>query len=83
MMALRGMPSKAASSGSCTMTRPPFSFTAFNPRLPSVPVPERIAQMARSPHSSANERRKKSKGMRAPWRSRGLESRRVPSSIAK
>ena len=31
MMALRGMPSKAASSGSCTMTRPPFSFTAFNP----------------------------------------------------
>ena len=69
MIALRGMPSYSASSGSCAMTSPPFSLTAFSPRLPSPPVPERITQIARSPSSSANERRKKSNGRRAPWRS--------------
>ena len=35
------------------MTSPPFSLTAFSPRLPSPPVPERITQIARSPSSSA------------------------------
>jgi hypothetical protein len=39
---------------------PAFSLTAFSPRLPSPSVPERIKQIARSPSSSANERRKKS-----------------------
>ena len=47
MIALRGMPSYSASSGSCAMTSPPFSLTAFSPRLPSAPVPERITQIAR------------------------------------
>jgi len=65
-IAFLGIPSKAASSGSCAMTRPPFSLMAFRPRLPSAPVPERITQMASSPYSSANERSKKSKGKRAP-----------------
>ena len=66
MIALRGMPSYSASLGSCAMTSPPFSLTAFSPRLPSLPVPERITQIARSPSSSASERRKKSNGRRAP-----------------
>ena len=65
------------------MTSPAFSLIAFSPTLPSAPVPERITQMARSPSSSANERRKKSIGMRAPWRSRGFESRSAPSRIAR
>ncbi len=30
------------------MTRPPFSFTAFSPRVPSAPVPERITATARA-----------------------------------
>src|SRR6266481_403421 len=33
------------------MTSLPFSLTAFSPRLPSPPVPERTAQIARSPNS--------------------------------
>ena len=53
------------------MTSPPFSLTAFSPRLPSLPVPERITQIARSPSSSANERRKKSirqaRAVTLPW----------------
>jgi hypothetical protein len=43
------------------MTSPPFALTAFTPRLPSAPVPERIAHTARSPNSSAKELRKKSR----------------------
>ena len=48
------------------MTIPSFSFTAFSPRLPSAPLPERITQMARAPHSAASECNKKSNGKRAP-----------------
>ena len=46
-IALRGMPSNPASSGSCAITSPPFSLIAFSPELPSAPVPERTTQMAR------------------------------------
>src|ERR1700730_9217956 len=81
MIALRGIPSWAASFGSCTMTSPPLSCIAISPRLPSVALPDRTAQTARSPQSAASERRKKSKGMRAPCRSRGCVSRNAPSRI--
>ena len=47
---------------SCAMTRPPFAFTAFRPRLPSAPVPERTTQTARAPYSRASEFNRKSKG---------------------
>ena len=33
-------------AGSCTITRPPASFTAFTPSAPSVPVPERMTATA-------------------------------------
>jgi hypothetical protein len=48
------------------MTIPPFSFTAFKPKLPSAPLPERITQMVRAPYSAASEFSKKSNGKRAP-----------------
>ena len=80
--ALRGMPSYSASLMSCAMTRPPLSFTAFSPRLPSAPVPERTTQTARAPYSRAREFSRKSKGSRAPWRACGFESRNAPLSSA-
>ena len=80
IMALRGMPSWTASSGSCTMTRPHSCLMAFDPTLPSAPVPERITQTDRAPHAAANEFSRKSNGRRAPRRAGGLERRRTPPS---
>ena len=45
---------------------PAILFDRLQSETASLPVPERIAQMARSPQASARERREKSKGMRAP-----------------
>ena len=57
-----------------------FSFTAFRPRLPSAPVPERTTQTARAPYSRAREFKRKSKGSRAPCRASGFEIRNAPLS---
>ena len=38
------------------MAMPPYSLTAWRPRVPSVPVPERMMQTAWSPWSAARER---------------------------
>ena len=43
--ALRGMPSYRAVS-SCAKVSPPASLIAFKPRVPSVPVPDRITPIA-------------------------------------
>lgn len=48
-MALLGMPSKRAVSGSWTTTMPPAPLMALIPRVPSLPVPERITPMLFSP----------------------------------
>jgi len=42
----------------CTITRPAYSFIARIPRMPSLPVPERITPAALSPWSSARELKK-------------------------
>ena len=62
LMTLRGMPSNLALSGSWAMTRPPTSFTALTPLVPSDPVPERTTAMACSFFSSAREAKKASMG---------------------
>jgi hypothetical protein len=47
------------SSGRCSArVRPPRSFTAVAPRVPSLPVPSRMTATARSFWSSARETRK-------------------------
>ena len=57
-MALRRMLSYWAEAGVWAMAMPPYSLTAWRPRVPSVPVPERMMQTAYSPWSSASERKK-------------------------
>jgi hypothetical protein len=47
-MALRGMESNLADTGSCTSTTPAFSLMARRPSVPSEPMPERITPMLRS-----------------------------------
>ena len=61
-MALRGIPSNLALSGACAMTRPPRSFTALTPLVPSVPVPDSTTTMACSFFSSARELKNRSMG---------------------
>ena len=65
-MALFGMPSNFAVSGSCTSTIPFFSFIAFNPKLPSLPMPERMMPILFSCWLSASERKNISIGSRKP-----------------
>ncbi len=65
-IAARGKPSNAASFGSCAMTRPPPACTAGAPRLPSVPLPERMSQMAKRTYAAASECSRESNGRRAP-----------------
>ena len=48
-MALRGISSNSAVSGSWAMVSPPSALMVFTPRLPSLPVPESTMPMARSP----------------------------------
>ena len=62
LMTLRGMPSNLALSGAWAMTRPPCSFTAFTPLVPSEPVPESTTTMECSRFSSAREEKKMSMG---------------------
>lgn len=62
LMTLRGMPSNLALSGAWAITRPPCSFTALTPLVPSVPVPERTATMECSRRASAREAKKMSMG---------------------
>ena len=69
-MALRGMPSYSVEAGFWAMTMPPSPLMARTPKVPSLPVPERTMQMARSCWSWARERKKKSMGRRCP---RGAE----------
>jgi hypothetical protein len=45
-MTLRGMPSNLADSGSWAMRKPPAALMATEPRVPSVPVPERMMPTA-------------------------------------
>ena len=78
-MALRGIPSNVAESTSCTITRPPASFTARTPRMPSLPVPDSTIATERSPWSSASERRKKSIGRFTPRGESISESCSFPS----
>ena len=51
-----------AVSGSCTTTRPPYSFTRFSPADPFGPVPDRTTHTARAPCESASERKNMSTG---------------------
>ena len=62
LITLLGMPSNLALSGSWAMTRPPCSFTAFTPLVPSDPVPDRTTTMECSRRSSAREAKKASMG---------------------
>ncbi len=78
-IALRGMLSVRASSGSWAMVTPPCSLMARSPTAPSLPAPERMMPMAASPCSSASEQRKASIDAWRGWR--GPLSRSVrPSS---
>jgi hypothetical protein len=61
-MALRGIPSCSAVSGLWTIARPPSVLIALSPRVPSLPVPETMMQMARSCWYSARLRKKPSMG---------------------
>jgi hypothetical protein len=61
--ALRGMLLFCADLGSCANAIPPAALMACSPRVPSVPMPERITPMARLPCSSAKVRKKESIGM--------------------
>ena len=72
-MALRGMPSYSADSGSCAIAMPPSPLIARRPSVPSLPVPESTMQMARSCWSWASERKKKSIGRRRPRGAAGSE----------
>jgi len=57
-MALLGMPSNLALPSACTNEAPAFSLMARRPRVPSVPMPERMTPMALSCWSAARERKK-------------------------
>ena len=57
-MALLGIPEYFAESGSCAIVMPVAPLMAFNPSVPSVPVPESTMPMAFSFWSSASERKK-------------------------
>ena len=48
-IAARGMPSKAAVSGSCAKAMPPSALMKRRPSEPLVPVPESTIAIARSP----------------------------------
>ena len=61
-IALLGMPSNLAVSGSCTNTAPSLSLIVRNPDLPSDPMPERITTILSSFLSAAKERKKQSIG---------------------
>ena len=52
----------ALNSGAWAMTRPPCSFTAYTPLVPSEPVPESTTTMECSRFSSAREEKKMSMG---------------------
>ena len=60
---------------------PPTALTAFSPRVPCAPVPDRMMQMAFSCWSSARERKKRSIDVCKPVRSTGPVSRRTPPEI--
>ena len=57
-MALRGMKGYLAWLSSWAMVSAPAPFTAWSPRVPSLPVPDKTMQMARSPSSWARDRKK-------------------------
>jgi hypothetical protein len=61
-MALLGMPSYFAVSGSWTMTMPPSPLMALTPRVPSDAVPDKMTPMAFSCCSSERDLKKKSMG---------------------
>ena len=67
LIALRGIPSNSASSGSCAITRPPFSLIARSPMLPSDPVPDSTTQAESLPQNRRAKPRKNQRGVvRAP-----------------
>jgi hypothetical protein len=55
MIALRGIPSNCAVSGSCTIVRPPIAVISFIPWVPLLPVPDRTIAIARSSRCSASD----------------------------
>lgn len=77
-MALAGMESNWAESGSCAKVTPPCEATASSPCVPSEPSPERTTPIARSPSSRASELRKTSIGNRWPCGCDGAATRSVP-----
>ena len=80
-MALRGIPSNAASSGSWANVSPPCSRTACTPSDPSEPVPERTTAMASLLWCSASARRKPSIGMGGRAASRGKSRSTAPETV--
>ena len=75
-MALRGIPSYRADSGSWANEMPPAALTALQPSVPSLPVPDMTTATAWLPFTSASVRRNRSTGMCRPsvavraWRAR-------------
>src|ERR1051325_9779548 len=63
-MEFRGISPNSASAGSCTRTRPLYSFTRRRPIEPSAPLPERMTHTARESCVSASVRKKMSTGAR-------------------
>ncbi len=80
-MALRGIPSCSAVSGLWTITRPPSALIALSPSVPSLPVPEKMMQMARSCWHSARLRKKPSMGRGMPGRATAAPRCRTPPLI--
>ena len=76
-----GIPSKLAVLGSWTSTNPSRSLMPRKPRLPSVPVPDRMIEMALSPTASAREWKNRSIGRLSRGRGMGgISENRRPIS---
>jgi hypothetical protein len=78
-IALRGIPWKAAVSGSWAIAMPPSALMKPRPSEPL--VPDRTIAIARSPWPSASERKDESTGCRCPRGAVGLFVRTAPSLI--
>ena len=81
-MALDGMPSYSASSGSWAMVTPPASLIRRRPRVPSEPVPVSTMPMALPSWVSARVRKKWSMVARSRGRSSSSERRRWVSMVS-
>ncbi len=79
--ALRGMPACLAVSSSWAKVMPPAALISSSPRVPSVPVPDRITPMAPVCRSSASDLKKRSIGRCGPCLSPHGSSRKTPSAM--